>query len=215
MEAPMRAFLSALVLLTADAPMYAQKKIAKPEPPGTTKPVPLVPLTQRERTQQLLNRFTFGPRPGELEQVLAITPERWFEQQLNPASIPDPIVDKRLSEYTTLNLQPEQALQLFPDRFTISQVADGRHPYPNDPLLIAMYEVQVYKFNKNIDTHKLKADGQFVIPPPTEAEAAAQKKSDQETAARIAGELFALPKNQRMAALIKLPLPDRIPLPPT
>src|SRR5437667_192469 len=61
-----------------------------------------------------------------------------------------------------------------------------------------------------IDTHKLDANGQPTLPPPTEAEAAAQKKSDQETAARIAGELFALPKNQRMAALIKLPIPDRI-----
>jgi uncharacterized protein (DUF1800 family) len=49
-----------------------------------------------------------------------------------------------------------------------------------------------------------------VLPPPTEAEAAAQKKTDQQTAARIAGDLFALPKNQRMAALIKLPVPDRI-----
>ncbi len=73
-----------------------------------------------------------------------------------------------------------------------------------------MYEVQTYKLNKDIETHKLKADGQPVIPPPTEAEAAEQKKTDQETAARIAGELFALPKNQRMAALIKLPVPDRI-----
>jgi uncharacterized protein (DUF1800 family) len=211
----MRNFLLALLALSVTAPLHAQNKspkpsTAKPKSPAAVKPTPLIPLNQRERTQQLLNRFTFGPRTGDLEQVLAITPEKWFEQQLNPASIPDPILDKRLSEYTTLNLQPEQALQLFPDRFTISQIADGRHPYPNDPLLIAMYEVQAYKFNKDIDTHKLKADGQPVIPAPTDAEAAAQKKADQETAAHIAGELFTLPKNQRMAALIKLPVPDRI-----
>jgi len=200
-----------LIPLLLAAPLHAQKKApTKPKPPAAAKPAPLAPLNSQERTQQLLNRFTFGPRPGDLEQVLAITPEKWFEQQLNPASIPDPIVDKRLSEYTTLNLQPEQALQLFPDRFTISQIADGRHPYPNDLLLIAMYEVQVYKLNKDIDTHKLNADGKPIITPPTEAEAAAQKKADQETAARIAGELFALPKNQRMATLIKLPVPDRI-----
>ena len=199
-----------LIPLLVAAPLHAQKKASKPKPPAAAKPAPLIPLNPQERAQQLLNRFTFGPRPGDLEQVLAITPEKWFEQQLNPASIPDPILDKRLNEYTTLNLQPEQALLLFPDRFTISQVADGKRPYPSDPLLAAMYGVQVYKLNRDIDTHKLNPDGQPVTPPPTEAEAAAQKKADQETAARIAGELFALPKNQRMAALIKLPTPDRI-----
>jgi uncharacterized protein (DUF1800 family) len=207
----MHKFALTLVPLLLAAPLYAQKKPAtKPRPPAAAKPAPLVPLDPRERAQQLLNRFTFGPRPGDVEQILAITPERWFEQQLNPAGTLDPILEKRLSEYTTLNLQPEQALQLFPDRFTISQIADGRHPYPNAPLLIAMYEVQTYKLNKDIDTHKLNPDGQPVIPPPTEAEAAAQKKSDQATAARIAGDLFTLPKNQRMAALIQLPVPDRI-----
>jgi uncharacterized protein (DUF1800 family) len=206
----MRRFALTLIPLLLAAPLHAQKKPAPKSPVVAAKPVPLIALNQRERTQQLLNRFTFGPRPGDVEQVLAITPERWFEQQLNPAGIPDPILEKRLNEYTTLNLQPEQALQLFPDRFTISQIADGRHPYPNDSLLIAMYEVQTYKLNKDIDTHKLNPDGQPVIPPSTEAEAAAQKKADQDTAAHTAGELFALPKNQRMAALIKLPIPDRI-----
>jgi uncharacterized protein (DUF1800 family) len=70
--------------------------------------------------------------------------------------------------------------------------------------------VQVYKLNKDIDNHKLNAAGQPIIPPPTDAEVAAQKKTDQDTAARIAGELFSLPKNQRMPALIKLPVSDRI-----
>src|SRR5437867_2386014 len=173
-----------LIPLLLAAPLHAQKKApTKPKSPAAAKPAPLAPLNSQERTQQLLNRFTFGPRPGDLEQVLAITPEKWFEQQLAPASIPDPILEKRLNEYTTLNLQPDQALQLFPPRFTISQIADGRHPYPNDLRLIAMYEVQVYKLNKDIDTHKLNADGKPIITPPTEAEAAAQKKADQETAA--------------------------------
>src|SRR5207248_5716128 len=152
----------------------------------------------------------FGPRPGDLEQVLTVTPEKWFEQQLNPASIPDPVLDKRLNDYPTLNLQPDQALLVFPDRGTIQQIAEGKRPYPADPNLAAMYEVQVYKYNKDLDAKKINANGQPTITPPTEAEAAEQKKTDQATAARIAGELFILPKNQRMAALIKLPVPDRI-----
>lgn len=205
----MRTLLLALLALSIVAPVHAQTK-SKPKPLKTAKSAPLTPLSQQERAQQLLNRFTFGPRPGDLEQVLAITPEKWFEQQLNPASIPDTALDKRLNDYTTLNLQPDQALQLFPDNGTIQQVAAGKRPYPTDPLLAATYEVQVFKYNKDAAAKKINASGQPNTPPPTDAEVAAQKKLDQETAARIAGELFSLPKNQRMAALIKLPVPDRI-----
>jgi uncharacterized protein (DUF1800 family) len=200
-----------LIPLLLAAPLHAQKKATpKPKALAAAKPAPLIPLNPQERAQQLLNRFTFGPRPGDLEQVLAITPEKWFEQQLNPASIPDPILDKRLNDYPTLNMQPDQALLVFPDRGAIQQIAEGKRPYPADPNLAAMYEVQVYKYNTDLDAKKINPDGQPIITPPTEAEAAAQKKTDQATAARIAGDLFILPKNQRMAALTKLPVPDRI-----
>jgi uncharacterized protein (DUF1800 family) len=206
----MRKLISALLAVTIATPLYAQKKPAKPKPPVAAKPAQLVPLTPQEKAQQLLNRFTFGPRPGDLEQVLAVTPEKWFEQQLNPASIPDDVLNKRLSDYPTLNMQPDQALLLFPDRGTVQQVAEGKRPYPSDTNLAAMYEVQVFKYNRDVDTKKINADGKPNIAPPTDAELAEQKKTDQATAARIAGELFSLPKNERMSMLIKLPVPDRI-----
>jgi uncharacterized protein (DUF1800 family) len=168
------------------------------------------PLTQRERAIQILNRFTFGPRPGDVERVIALTPEKWFEQQLDPASINDDALNKRLADYPTLVMSPEQALTTFPDRGTIQAVADGKRPIPADPNLAALYEVQIYKLSKENEAKKINADGKSAVTPPTEAELADQKKQDQATAARIAGDLFALPKNQRMAALIKLPVPDRI-----
>ena len=210
----MRKLLVALpvlsLALSVAPPLHAQKKTTKPKPQAAAKPAPLVPLSQQERAQQLLNRFTFGPRPGDLEQVLAVTTDKWFEQQLNPDSIPDPVLAKRLNDYPTLNMQPDQALVLFPDRGTIQAVAEGKRPYPAEPNLAAVYEVQVYKYNRDVDTKKINADGKTNITPPTEAEAAEQKKTDQASAARIAGDLFTLPKNQRMAALTKLPVPDRI-----
>ena len=46
-------------------PKAGKSKAASPKPPA------LVPLTQRERAIQVLNRFTFGPRPGDVERVLA------------------------------------------------------------------------------------------------------------------------------------------------
>src|SRR5580698_1756471 len=135
----MRKLVLVLLVISATASLHAQRKgAAKSKLPAAAKPAVLAPLTPRERAQQLLNRFTFGARPGDVEQVLAVTPEKWFEQQLNPGSIPDDALNRRLNEYQTLNMQPDQALLLFPDRFTLQQVAEGHRPYPADPLLAAM-----------------------------------------------------------------------------
>ncbi len=218
--------LALLALTLTIPPLFAQNptapkpptaKSAKPKTPAPPKPAPLVPLTDCERAIQLLNRFTFGPRPGEVERVLTQTPEAWFEQQLNPASINDDALNRRLNDFSTLNMTAEQALTFFPDRGMIQQVAQGRLPYVNlidpnltDPNLAAVYEVQVFKFNRDNELKKINPDGTHAIPQPTDEELANQKKQDQATALRIAGDLFILPKNQRMAALIKLPVPDRI-----
>jgi uncharacterized protein (DUF1800 family) len=218
--------LALLTLALATTPLPAQNpappkpatKSTKPKSPAPPKPAPLGPLNDRERAIQLLNRFTFGPRPGEVERVLTQTPEAWFEQQLNPAAINDDALNRRLNDYSTLNMSPEQALTFFPDRGIIQQVAQGQLPYyvnlidPNltDPNLAAMYQVQVFKFNRDNKLKKINPDGTHAVPQPTDEELANQKKQDQATALRIAGDLFILPKNQRMTALIKLPVPDRI-----
>ncbi len=221
----MRAFVRTLsFIVLAAIPLHAQSatdKSAEDQKPVEAAPTqkttaqlklppskipPKVPLSQRERAVQMLNRFTYGPRPGDVERVLAMGPDKWFEQQLNPAAIPDPALAKRLNDYPTLNLSPEQILAIYPDRGVIQQVADGKRPYPtDDPLLQSVYEVQVYKLLEEQDKTK-NADK----PQPTDEEIAAQKKADQDTAARIAGELFALPKKDRMAALNAMPVPDRI-----
>lgn len=216
----MRKLAFAFIASALTAASLTAQQASAPRAPRSQKPNPLIPvprkdaplraLTEREKAVQVLNRFTFGPRPGDVERVLAQTSARWFAQQLDPASINDDAVSRRLGDYPTLNMQPDQALTLFPDRGTIQQVAEGKHPYPSDPLLAAMYEVQVFKYNRDLETKKINADGKPNITPPTDGEVAAQKKLDQASAARIAGDLFALPRNQRMAALIKLAIADRI-----
>jgi uncharacterized protein (DUF1800 family) len=216
----MRAFTTAFamtsILLTSG--LLAQTPVTKSPThtkttkshPATQKEAAPVPLSDRDRAVQFLNRFTFGPRPGDVEHVVAMTPEKWFEQQLNPDAINDDALNKRLSDYPTLTMAPDQALLAFPDRGTIQRIADGKQPYPTDPNLAALYEVQLYKLNEDNLNRKINADGKPAVTPPTDAEVAEQKKQDQATAARIAGDLFALPKNQRMAALIKLPVPERV-----
>jgi uncharacterized protein (DUF1800 family) len=182
---------------------------AKPMPKPSAKAVALTPLSPRERVVQLLDRFTFGPRPGEVDNVLAQGADKWLDQQMNPASIPDGNLDHRLADYPTLAMSAAQASTIFPDRPQIAPVADGKTPYPTDPMLRAVYEVQVYKYEQEKD--RKKADGSATpAPVPTDAEKAAQKKLDQAAASRLFGDIFALPKGQRMAALIALSVTDRI-----
>ena len=169
----------------------------------------LVPLTERERAEQLLSRFTFGARPGDVERVLAMGGDKWFEQQLNPDAIPNAALDQRMKDFPTLSMTAEQALTVFPSRVTLQQVASGVRPMPTDPLLAAEYEVLEAKLKQEMDNRKPDANG-VVTPAATDADLAAQKQQGQATATRIAGELFALAKSQRMAALAKMPVEDRI-----
>jgi uncharacterized protein (DUF1800 family) len=169
-----------------------------PAKSAATKTEVLVPLTERERAEQLLNRFTFGARPGDEDRVLTMGADKWFEQQLNPDTIANAALDQRMKDFPTLNMTAEQALTVFPSRETMKQVATGVRPMPTDPLLAAEYEVLEAKFNQELR----KPD----------AELAAVKAQGQATAMRIAGEMFSLAKNQRMAALMKMPVEDRIAL---
>src|SRR5947208_15966505 len=68
-------------------------KPAKPRSSTSAKEPSLAPLTDRERAVQFLNRFTFGPRPVEVEHVLALNTDQWFEQQLDPAARNDDVLN--------------------------------------------------------------------------------------------------------------------------
>ena len=89
-------------------------------------PVPKMPykkagLTEQEAALHLLNRFTFGPKPGQVEEVVKQGLENWFLEQLQP--VPDnETVRVKLSSYSALTmstdsivntyLQPAQLLRL-------------------------------------------------------------------------------------------------------
>ncbi len=202
MRLPVRWSAGVLVLVVAGLPVWGQA--GRHGRKGPTAAVEDKPLSDRERAEQVLNRFTYGARPGDVERVAGIGVEAWLEGQMLPEKIADSAVERRLGELPTIRMSPEQALTTFPDRGMVQQVAEGKRPYPTDPLLLSVYQVQVAKF---------EAEKVSKAAPPVEAteeEKAAKKKADQATAARIAGELFALPKKERMAALNAEPVEDRI-----
>ena len=57
-------------------------------------------MDERERAIHALNRLTFGPRPGDVDRVLAIGVDRWIDQQLAPEKIDDRVLEARLAPYS-------------------------------------------------------------------------------------------------------------------
>jgi uncharacterized protein (DUF1800 family) len=73
-------------------------------------------LSPEQRIRQVLNRLTFGARPGDVEEVRRVGVERWIELQLHPERIPEnPLLEARLKSLASIRLQTSEILaQYFP-----------------------------------------------------------------------------------------------------
>ncbi|HEY0759955.1 MAG TPA: DUF1800 domain-containing protein [Acidisarcina sp.] len=229
----------------------------------------------------MLNRFTFGPRPGDLARLMQMSPEAWFEQQLTPEAIADTALGKRLGDFPALGLPVDQLVAAYPTNQILRLINDGKRPMPQDPTLHAVYEVLIAKYQRQQSEQKAAASsgsgnsggkpqvpapasglalskgsavpvssamatgapslagkatttrGEISTPPASVAAAttsvnavsaaaadqaaaqadalkAAQKRHDQAAAIVLADQLLELPKNQRMAAILKLRVDQRI-----
>jgi uncharacterized protein (DUF1800 family) len=69
-------------------------------------------LSPDRQILQALNRLTFGPRPGDVEEVRRIGLEKWIDLQLHPERIPEnPTLEKRLEPLETLRMDSATVLR--------------------------------------------------------------------------------------------------------
>ncbi len=206
------------------------------------------PLDAEEQAAQVLDRLTFGPRPGEVSEVVRMGWEAWLERQLQPATIPDPVLDKRLALYPALQLAPRQLAVQYPDGQVIRRVAEGKLAMPSDPQLAGVYEVLVARYQRKQAEEKAAAAGaslagspagtatQLSPQTPGQAQGAApvaaagaaastsspdqarddaqqhRKQEEKMQARQLAEQVLGYPKNQRMDAIFKLPVEQRLAL---
>ena len=71
------------------------------------------PLTERERALHVLNRLAFGPRPGDVDRVVATGVSAWVERQLRPASIDDRATEAALAGLPTLAMSNAELVARF------------------------------------------------------------------------------------------------------
>jgi uncharacterized protein (DUF1800 family) len=62
----------------------------------------------------LLNRIGFGPRPGEIERVQQIGPDKYLEEQLHPDRIDDHGLDERLADIPSIHMSPPELFAKYP-----------------------------------------------------------------------------------------------------
>jgi len=70
-------------------------------------------LGERQRALHALNRLAFGPRPGDVERVVAMGVDRWIEQQLHPERIPDAQVEAKLASFEILSMSDDELYDTF------------------------------------------------------------------------------------------------------
>jgi uncharacterized protein (DUF1800 family) len=150
-----RALMSgALCILMVEQPMVAAAAVTKPVAASTQQ------IQGEQRVLHALNRFTFGPRPGEVAAVQAMGLKRWFDQQLNPLSIDDSALDGRLAMFPAMTMQQAELVQRYPSPAVLRQMIARNAPLPSDPVEHAIYADQIafYKQAKAKQEAEKKAE---------------------------------------------------------
>jgi uncharacterized protein (DUF1800 family) len=88
--------VGALVLFTGSAPANSVER-----------------LSDEQKAVHVLNRLGFGPRPGDVERVLAVGVERYVAQQLRAQAIDDRTVEKKLARLGVPSMSERELYETF------------------------------------------------------------------------------------------------------
>ena len=135
---------------------------------------------EQKRAVHALNRLTFGPRPGDVQQVMAMGVDRWIDLQLHPEKIQDSAVESRLAAFRTLHMSSKDMVEEFPDQQMIRQVMDGKKSMPSDPARRAVFQVQIARMQEKKER---KAEAAATPASPVPSSAAETAKTAEELAA--------------------------------
>jgi uncharacterized protein (DUF1800 family) len=96
-----------------------------------------------ERVLHALNRFTFGPRLGDVSAVQTMGLQRWFERQLNPMSIDDSALEEQLAMFPAMQMQQAELMERYPSPQLLRQIVAKNLPLPAEPVEHAIYADQI------------------------------------------------------------------------
>jgi uncharacterized protein (DUF1800 family) len=108
------AVMAALLSVTPVG-VYAQNAGAK-SPARTVTRSDVRELPADQQIIQVLNRLTFGPKPGDVQKVRAIGLENWIDQQLRPDKINDSGMEQFIARYPAINQDQNDLLRQYAEQ---------------------------------------------------------------------------------------------------
>ncbi len=175
-------------------------------------------MDEHQRAQQVLNRFAFGPRPGDGDRVAAMGVDKWFEQQLNPQRIEEREVEARLAPLRTLKMSTRELVENFPPPQLLKAVAEGKRDLPRDPEKRAVYEAALerYRFRQQ---NKQDKDNNNAAQQPENAgdmqddditpAQRQERRTQRQQASELADRMQQLAPDARMKAILAMPAEQR------
>jgi uncharacterized protein (DUF1800 family) len=83
-------------------------------------------LTEEQKVAHLLDRVTFGARPGDVERVMKLGWEKYLDEQLRPERISDQVVEQRLKNIESIHLSKAELAKNYPPPQVLQQVLRER-----------------------------------------------------------------------------------------
>ena len=159
-----------------------------------------------KRVIHALNRFTFGPRPGDVERVRTMGLNRWFDQQLHPDKIDDQSLQARLSGLPTLAMSTKEMMERFPPPALVKAVAEGKAPMPRDPQERAVYQkqIEIYQERKAAKQENGAGDAADMDPQQMSPEQQAERRRLRQEAEQKADAMLDMTPEQRMQELARM-----------
>jgi uncharacterized protein (DUF1800 family) len=141
---------------------------------------------------QVLNRFTYGPRPGDVERLKAMGMKEWFRQQLAPESVDDSALEARLAAYPAMNLPLDRLMEMYPTNNAVRASMNREVAIPSGDAAHAIYRDQQEQY---ADKKAKKANGGDMAEGDVSLPASA-------------GDILALPPDKRFKEICHLTLPQ-------
>jgi uncharacterized protein (DUF1800 family) len=116
---------------------------------------PMIPSSKAEIVH-VLNRITFGPRPGDVERVEQMGLQAYIEQQLHPETIDDAAVNAKVARLATLRLTPAELVWLYREQIQ-SGIVRQLEQKTGDPNKEAQRKAALAKAGQKLQTYLLFA----------------------------------------------------------
>lgn len=121
MKAPLKVICS-FVFLLFSAFLFSSFDKGSPKTIKIVFPYKQAGLTERQAAAHLLSRFTYGAKSGDVDRVLKMGLEKWFQQQLD-GNIKDESLDKMLGQYEDINLTNSEVENKYPRQAKVLRMA--------------------------------------------------------------------------------------------